>query len=58
VDLWTSRLHLFRKHYPPWKFALARWMIGVGMARKLRSPGIPQEICDAYRRILELARSK
>ena len=57
IDLWTSRLRLFRKHYPPWKFALARRMIRVGMARKLRASDLPAEIADAYRRIDELTRT-
>ncbi len=27
VYLWTSRLRLFAKHYPRWKYRLARWLI-------------------------------
>jgi hypothetical protein len=57
IDLWTSRLLLFRKHYPPWKFALARWMIRVGIARKLRSTNLSGEIRDAYRQVSEMART-
>lgn len=57
LDLWTSRLRLFRKHYPPWKFALARWMIRVGIARKLRASDPPAEIGDAYRQIDKLTRT-
>lgn len=34
VDLWTSRLALFEKHYPAWKLAVARRLVAVGMARK------------------------
>jgi N-acetylglucosaminyl-diphospho-decaprenol L-rhamnosyltransferase len=34
INLWTSRLYLFQKHYPAWKLALARRMIRTGMARK------------------------
>jgi N-acetylglucosaminyl-diphospho-decaprenol L-rhamnosyltransferase len=34
INLWTSRLRLFEKHYPPWKFALARRMVAAGMRRK------------------------
>jgi hypothetical protein len=34
INLWTSRLILFEKHYPLWKRVLARRMIAVGMARR------------------------
>lgn len=34
LNLWRSRLRLYRKHYPPWKRAVARWMIAQGMRRK------------------------
>ncbi len=56
LNLWTSRLLLFRKHYPPWKFMLAKRMISIGMQRKLHTPGISAEVADAYRQIDNLAR--
>ncbi len=31
INLWTSRLLLYRKHHPAWKVMLARLMIAVGM---------------------------
>jgi len=27
VALWTSRLRLYRKHYPAWKLAAAKWLV-------------------------------
>jgi hypothetical protein len=56
VDLWTSRLRLFDKHYPPWKRWLARRMIGQGMARKIRQ-GADPAVLDAYRKVQQLAGS-
>ncbi|MBZ0285899.1 MAG: glycosyltransferase family 2 protein [Anaerolineae bacterium] len=35
MNLWTSRLRLFAKHYPSWKLRLARWMVALGIERKL-----------------------
>ena len=32
VALWTSRLRLYRKHYPAWKLTAARWLV----RRKMR----------------------
>jgi len=32
VALWTSRLRLYRKHYPVWKLAAVRWLV----RRKMR----------------------
>jgi N-acetylglucosaminyl-diphospho-decaprenol L-rhamnosyltransferase len=36
INLWTSRMQLYRKHQPAWKVSLARMMIVVGMKRKIR----------------------
>jgi hypothetical protein len=61
IDLWTSRLLLFRKHYPRWKLFLARWMIDAGMRRKTRlarnDPSLEQrdEIIGAYERVRKMA---
>ncbi|MBL8154987.1 MAG: glycosyltransferase family 2 protein, partial [Anaerolineae bacterium] len=63
INLWQSRLRLFRKHYPPLKFTLARAMIVIGMTLKLRQavhqPGLePQSrqlLMDAYRRVRQMA---
>jgi hypothetical protein len=35
IYLWESRLKLFRKHYPLWKWILARRMVALGMQRKM-----------------------
>lgn len=62
INLWTSRLQLFRKHYPAWKLALARLMIAVGMRLKLRrarrsslASDEKTALLDAYRTIRQLA---
>jgi GT2 family glycosyltransferase len=34
LNLWTSRLRLYRKHYPAWKRALAYRMVATGMGRR------------------------
>lgn len=57
VHLWTSRLHLFDKHYPAWKTALARQMILLGLRQKLRDPELSAELKAAYQQIIELARA-
>ncbi|HUN08966.1 MAG TPA: glycosyltransferase family 2 protein [Aggregatilineales bacterium] len=56
VDLWTSRLRLFDKHYPPWKRQLARQMIKWGMSRKLTQES-NAEVLAAYRQVQKLADS-
>lgn len=55
VNLWTSRLQLFRKHYPGWKFALACRMIVAGMHRKLREPNLAPEVANAYEMVARMA---
>lgn len=55
VNLWTSRLRLFAKHYPPWKYVLACWLIALGMRRKLRRSTDTPEVVDAYRTIYKMA---
>jgi GT2 family glycosyltransferase len=54
VDLWTSRLRLFDKHYPAWKRTAARRLIVAGMARKIAQGG-DAAVLDAYRRIQQMA---
>ena len=36
VALWTSRLRLYRKHYPAWKLTAARWLVRRKMRAQLR----------------------
>ena len=63
VDLWISRLLLFRKHYPGWKFWLARRMVAMGMSRKVkraqRDTALKQrdEIIAAYEQVRQLSLS-
>jgi len=54
INLWTSRLKLFKKHYPAWKFALARFMIVIGMMR-LAEKTHDVEVKSAYQTIRQLA---
>jgi len=63
VNLWTSRLRLYRKHQPAWRVLIARWMIAIGMRRKIhqtrRMAGLSdterQAIIEAYRTIVQRA---
>lgn len=58
INLWTSRLRLFRKHYPAWKYHAARLMMQAGMRRRLeqaRRDGA-EPLLQAYRTVYELAR--
>jgi len=41
-NLWESRLLLFKKHYPAWKYWLARQMIAVGMWYKAQREESPE----------------
>jgi N-acetylglucosaminyl-diphospho-decaprenol L-rhamnosyltransferase len=54
INLWTSRLRLYRKHHPMWKFMIARLMIAVGMWLKMRRETNP-ELHSAYQTILRMA---
>lgn len=61
LNLWQSRLLLFRKHYPLWKSGLARAIVALGMARKIArlestaSTADTQALVDAYRQIMRQA---
>lgn len=62
VYLWESRLRLFEKYYPRWKLLLARKMIAVGMARKIRqarnlpdSSNANEAVIEAYRTVQRMA---
>lgn len=62
IRLWTSRLLLYRKHYPAWKYTIARRMIAAGMRHKMRQISASLELPDeargdllaAYRQIVEM----
>jgi GT2 family glycosyltransferase len=34
INLWTSRLYLYAKHYPQWKLKVARRIVAAGMRRR------------------------
>lgn len=57
VDLWSSRLRLYRKHYPTWKFLLARAMVAVGMRLKARQvpAGDGEALLHAYQTVYAMA---
>jgi hypothetical protein len=62
VNLWTSRLQLFEKYYPPWKRTLAKFIIRQGMMRSIRQVKSDPHLSDseraalveAYRTIIKL----
>lgn len=60
VNLWTSRLRLYDKHYPLWQSRIAHIMIALGMkskirrARKLNSED-REALIAAYRAVHDLA---
>jgi GT2 family glycosyltransferase len=61
LDLWTSRLRLYRKHYPAWKHFVARIMVTAGMrlrARNLQASTLPNRdaLVSAYRAVANMAR--
>ncbi|RMF82308.1 MAG: glycosyltransferase family 2 protein [Chloroflexi bacterium] len=60
VNLWTSRLRLYRKHHPRWKVFVARFMIWLGMRLKIRQlPSLDAEqnsLREAYDHIARSAR--
>jgi N-acetylglucosaminyl-diphospho-decaprenol L-rhamnosyltransferase len=55
LNLWESRLYLFKKHYPAWKLAIAKQMIRLGMGRKIRQTN-DDSIIEAYRQVQDMAR--
>ncbi|MCA9914304.1 MAG: glycosyltransferase family 2 protein [Anaerolineae bacterium] len=61
INLWESRLRLADKHYPRWKYWLARQIIAFGMHRKMSTlegdPSTPEDVRDAYRKVLSMAQN-
>lgn len=58
VRLWTSRLTLFARMYPPWKQRVAGHMIRTGMRRRVRQAqreGLDASVVEAYQRVAVLA---
>lgn len=54
INLWTSRMRMFEKHYPAWKRLLARGMIAFGMLLKARQAEDPA-LRAAYETIRRMA---
>lgn len=57
MNLWDSRVKLFKRIMPSWKYALARWLIIQGVQRKLAQlPPVPDEdaavLRNAYRTVI------
>jgi len=58
VQLWRSRLYMYEKIAPPWKQAVARQLIALGMRRRLRSLHAQDaDMSAAYREILQLVQA-
>jgi hypothetical protein len=58
INLWDSRLRLFKKHYSTWKLAFAKQMIIWGMNRKIveaERDGADENVIAAYRTVREMA---
>lgn len=58
IHLWKSRLLLYEKHYPSWKRRLARWLVILGMRRKMRNlDAADASLREACQTIIEMART-
>ncbi len=60
IDLWTSRLRLYRKHYSLWKALIARVMVAVGIRLRARqTESLPESereaLVAAYRMVANMA---
>lgn len=62
LNLWTSRLKFYHKHYAPWQLQVARWLVRGGMAHQIRnvermttlSSEQRAALIDAYQRVQQL----
>lgn len=62
INLWTARLRLYRKHYPPIKRAVATLIMRAGMNRQIQatardssqSEETRKALVDAYREVIRL----
>jgi N-acetylglucosaminyl-diphospho-decaprenol L-rhamnosyltransferase len=62
LNLWTSRLQLYRKHYSVWKRHAADWLIRAGMQLKIRrfqrdlqlDAALRAALIDACQRVIDL----
>ena len=58
IHLWQSRLLLYEKHYPNWKYDLARRLVALGMRRKLRVlDAADAEMRAACQKVIEMAKA-
>lgn len=58
LNLWESRLLLYKEHYPNWKLAIAKQMVAIGMQNKIKQAknnNISQDVIEAYQKVRELA---
>ena len=58
INLWESRLRLYKKHYPAWKLAIAKRMVAIGMSRKInraQQENVDSAVIDAYRTVRKQA---
>lgn len=59
-NLWDSRLRLYRKHYPAWKWHVARLIVWWGMRRlkvRWQQQGGAADVANAYDDVLQAVRS-
>lgn len=58
IHLWKSRLILYEKHYPIWKRWLARWLVILGMRRKMRNlDAADASLREACQTVIEMAKA-
>ena len=58
IHLWKSRLLLYEKHYPNWKRRLARWLVILGMRRKMRNlDAADASLREACQTVIEMAKA-
>lgn len=55
INLWSSRLRLYTKHYPPLKLAIARLLVKLGMERKIRQAERAEDLATEQRNALTAA---
>jgi GT2 family glycosyltransferase len=59
-NLWESRLRLYRRYYPTWKWHVARLLMWIGMARlraRYQRQGGANDVIAAYDHVIEAVRS-
>jgi N-acetylglucosaminyl-diphospho-decaprenol L-rhamnosyltransferase len=59
-NLWESRLRLYRRYYPAWKWQVARLLMWIGMARlraRYQRQGGANDLIAAFDHVIEAVRS-